>query len=185
MDKVRLRHKLNIKLSKLSSSDKFKRDARIVHNLQQLRGLQNAKIVAAYCPRSNEIDIRPLFNWLHQRRAQIALPLQPYNTIRFSPLSSTNFPISTYKKPLVISKTTVTFSHIDVILVPLVGFDQHRNRLGRGMGYYDRLIKTCGPQVLCIGVGYELQKVAEIPTEPHDEQLDFIVTEDGVTKNLH
>ncbi len=74
-----------------------------------------------------------------------------------------------------------TARQLDVILMPLVAFDERGNRLGMGGGYYDRTlafkhrIRSCRPRLY--GLAYELQKVAYLPIEPWDIQLDGIVTE--------
>ncbi len=66
-------------------------------------------------------------------------------------------------------------SEIDLVIVPAVAFDRHGNRVGRGKGYYDRLLENC--RALTIGVGYEFQLVDEIDAEEHDIPLDFVVTD--------
>lgn len=64
---------------------------------------------------------------------------------------------------------------VDAWLVPGLAFDRQGNRLGRGMGYFDRLL--LGARGVKIGVGYDFQLVREVPAEAHDVRLDFIVTE--------
>jgi 5-formyltetrahydrofolate cyclo-ligase len=64
----------------------------------------------------------------------------------------------------------------DVILVPMLGFDDKLNRIGYGGGYYDRLLAT-QPGAQKIGVCIENGKVGQVPTEDHDVRLDSVVTE--------
>lgn len=64
---------------------------------------------------------------------------------------------------------------LEVIVVPLVGFDAGCRRLGHGAGYYDRYLE--GTDALKIGVAYEVQKLDEIITDEHDIPLDLIITE--------
>lgn len=64
----------------------------------------------------------------------------------------------------------------DVIIVPMLGFDASLQRLGYGGGYYDRFLAD-QPAAKKIGVCYEIGKIENIPAEPHDVPLDFIVTE--------
>ena len=66
------------------------------------------------------------------------------------------------------------------LLVPLVGFDGHRYRLGYGGGYYDRTLAAMSPKPLTIGVGCELGRLATIHPQAHDIPMDAIVTEAGV-----
>lgn len=78
------------------------------------------------------------------------------------------------------SKTAVYPTAVyDVIIVPLVVFDKHCNRIGFGGGWYDRFLKS-QPQALKIGFAFESQRASEIPVESHDIQLDMIITESTV-----
>jgi len=67
----------------------------------------------------------------------------------------------------------------DVIIVPLLAFDADGRRLGLGGGWYDRFLAN-QPQALTIGLAYEAQRVATVPTEPHDMPLDAVVTEAAI-----
>ena len=68
-------------------------------------------------------------------------------------------------------------SVLELMIVPAVALDRKGNRLGRGKGYYDRLLSsTCCPT---IGVVCDFQLVDEVPVEPHDRPLDYVVTSEG------
>jgi 5-formyltetrahydrofolate cyclo-ligase len=64
-----------------------------------------------------------------------------------------------------------------VILVPGVAFTRAGQRLGRGGGYYDRLLSALPAKAVRLGVCFELQIVDELPSEPHDMRVDGVVTE--------
>ena len=66
-------------------------------------------------------------------------------------------------------------SEIDLIIVPGVAFDRQHNRLGRGKGFYDRLLSTL--DVPKIGICYDFQLKDQIPAEPFDRKMDLIITE--------
>ncbi|MEZ5592020.1 MAG: 5-formyltetrahydrofolate cyclo-ligase [Gammaproteobacteria bacterium] len=68
----------------------------------------------------------------------------------------------------------------DVLLVPLVGFDDKAYRLGYGGGYFDRTIAAMRQRPLAIGIGYELARLNTIYPQPHDIPMDAIVTEQGL-----
>lgn len=68
----------------------------------------------------------------------------------------------------------VDCSIIDLIIVPAVAFDKNCNRLGRGKGYYDRLLSKS--DAIKIGVGYDFQIVKTLPVEPHDVPMDCVIT---------
>ncbi|MCA8969019.1 MAG: 5-formyltetrahydrofolate cyclo-ligase [Planctomycetes bacterium] len=65
----------------------------------------------------------------------------------------------------------------DVLLVPLVGFDERRYRLGNGGGYYDRTLASRVPRPRAIGIGFEVLRLPTIHPEPHDVPMDLILTE--------
>jgi 5-formyltetrahydrofolate cyclo-ligase len=66
----------------------------------------------------------------------------------------------------------------DLILAPFTGFDPAGNRIGRGGGFFDRFLASTTARV--VGVGFECQRFAAIPVEPHDVPLKTIVTDLGV-----
>ena len=73
---------------------------------------------------------------------------------------------------------------MDVVLLPLLAFDDAGGRLGNGGGYYDRaLARTrCGRTPALIGYAFAAQQVAAIPGEPWDVRLDAVVTERGLRR---
>jgi 5-formyltetrahydrofolate cyclo-ligase len=72
----------------------------------------------------------------------------------------------------------------DVVLTPGVGFDLRGHRLGRGKGYYDRAFRGVLAGAMRVALAYELQIVAEIPTGPDDERVQWIITEERLIECL-
>lgn len=70
---------------------------------------------------------------------------------------------------------TVDPSEIEVVIVPAVAYDRRGNRLGRGKGFYDRLLAET--KATKIGVGYEFQLFDELPAEEHDVPMDIVITQ--------
>jgi 5-formyltetrahydrofolate cyclo-ligase len=66
----------------------------------------------------------------------------------------------------------------DCFIVPGIGFDTKCNRLGRGGGFYDRLLKHL--QVPKIGLAYEKQMVAQLNVKPYDVPMDMVITERNI-----
>ncbi|MCW5757568.1 MAG: 5-formyltetrahydrofolate cyclo-ligase [Phycisphaeraceae bacterium] len=71
----------------------------------------------------------------------------------------------------------VPIETIDVLLVPALAFDLRGFRLGRGAGFYDRLLADKRRRGLALGYGFEAQLAHRVPTEPHDARLDALATE--------
>ncbi len=71
--------------------------------------------------------------------------------------------------------------NIDVVILPGSVFDERGGRFGYGGGFYDRFLEK-NPRAVRIGLAFELQTVAEAPVKPHDELLDYIITEKRIIK---
>lgn len=110
-----------------------------------------------------EVDLRELYEWLTKNHANIHIYTSKkigndWHVTKFHEESPTEPP------------------SLDLVIVPMLGFDQARNRIGYGGGYYDKLLKRYS-SAQKIGVCYESGKVKAIPVEPHDVKLHDIVTE--------
>ena len=83
-------------------------------------------------------------------------------------------------EPALIKKPLVP----NVILVPLLAFDQKKNRLGYGKGFYDRFLNKFlkKKKILTIGVAFSFQKYNKVPALNSDMKLDYILTEKGLVK---
>ncbi|WP_180326560.1 5-formyltetrahydrofolate cyclo-ligase [Raoultibacter phocaeensis] len=69
----------------------------------------------------------------------------------------------------------VDASLLDLVIVPLVAFDERNNRLGYGGGNYDRLLPALRDDALAIGVAFEEQRLDAVPCDPHDQELPRII----------
>jgi len=67
---------------------------------------------------------------------------------------------------------------MELIIVPGVAYDRNGNRVGRGKGYYDRLLSRS--KALKIGVAYDFQMVDSIDAEAHDVRVDMVITDAGI-----
>ncbi len=72
---------------------------------------------------------------------------------------------------------------IELVVVPAVAFDRHGNRVGRGRGYYDRLLSTTSATK--IGVGYDFQLVDDVECDAHDVPVDMVITQSEVVIVRH
>lgn len=76
----------------------------------------------------------------------------------------------------------LAFERVQGAFIPGLGFDRRLRRLGRGRGFYDRFLK--GSLILKVGVSFAEQLVEELPYEPHDIDLDALVTDRETIWNL-
>ena len=70
-------------------------------------------------------------------------------------------------------------SEVAVVIVPGLAFTPNGSRLGRGVGFYDRFLLRY-PEALRMGIGFEDQMTAQLPTDPWDQGLDVILTDQAV-----
>ena len=68
----------------------------------------------------------------------------------------------------------------DVVIVPGIAFTAAGDRLGQGGGWYDRFLVDIREGCVTIGVGFEPQLIADLPTEPHDVRLEMVITDAGL-----
>ncbi len=83
-----------------------------------------------------------------------------------------------FREPALVSEHVIEPARIDLILVPGLAFTRDGRRLGRGGGFYDRLLAQLPAACAKIGVCFALQQVGEISCEPHDMRVDAVVTEE-------
>ncbi len=71
-------------------------------------------------------------------------------------------------------------SEIDMVVVPAVAYDHRGNRVGRGKGYYDRLLRDT--KAIKVGVAYDFQLIDEFDTDVHDVPVDYVITQRGIIR---
>ncbi len=140
-----------------------------------------APAVSGYWPMGDEFDVRPLMIRLSERGHVCALPVVVERGgalvfRRWRPgdrLAEAGF--GTHEPGAHAAEAVP-----DIVLAPLLAFDDTGRRLGYGGGFYDRTLRAlrAARQVIAVGVGYQAQRVDEVPSGDGDEKLDWIVTEE-------
>jgi 5,10-methenyltetrahydrofolate synthetase len=137
----------------------------------------------AFCwPVHNEPDMRAALAAWRAAGAVAALPVvnAPEQPLAFRPwFPETPLCFDRYGIPTPAEGPWVV---PDVLLLPLNAFDPQGYRLGYGGGFFDRTLAHLRPRPLAIGVGFEINRVASIAPEAHDQRLDWIFTEAGGTR---
>jgi 5-formyltetrahydrofolate cyclo-ligase len=147
--------------------------------------LQSNAVVAAYIAACDELDPRELDSALRQRGVAIALPRVAAKSapLAFHLWRDGASPVKGAYELFEAASDWLRTTP-DVVLVPLLAFDAKGFRLGYGGGYYDRTLSTLRQtgSILAVGLAYDGQEVAHIPSDATDEKLDWIVTERGARK---
>ncbi|MEW6446297.1 MAG: 5-formyltetrahydrofolate cyclo-ligase [Pseudomonadota bacterium] len=183
-----LRQTLRQRRRHLDASERAWREAAIVHALGQHPAFRRARRIALYWPADGEVDLRFLAA-LGSGGQTLHLPVLRHGSrLRFAvwtlqaPMRLNRFRIP---EPRHRERDLIPAQGLDLILAPLVGFDEDGNRLGMGGGFYDRTFafrhaRRRWRKPLLIGVAFALQRCPPLPSEPWDVPLDGVVTEDGV-----
>jgi 5-formyltetrahydrofolate cyclo-ligase len=175
--KAELRRRIGANLAKISLAVRTVESHELCARLEPQ--LQSAHSILFYAPLPDELDVWPLLQKLLATRRTCALPAFDQETLSYSARSISNLETDIFTGKFGVSEPTVTRQEIpldqfDLVLVPGMAFDLNGNRLGRGRGFYDRILaKASG--IKC-GVAYDFQLLERIPIEAHDARVNFIFT---------
>ena len=181
MIKSQIRNKI-IKVRNKKFDKNLKIDLDKFISLLKIKKL-NSKNVGGYYPSNYEIDDLELLVLFKKKNFKVSLPIiKKNNQMNFYNWSRNDLlKINKFGIPEPLDSKII---YPDILLVPLVAYDSHLNRLGYGGGYYDRYIEKLEKikEVIKIGLAFSFQKISSIPINQYDKRLDFIFTEKEILK---
>lgn len=174
-----LRRQVQARLHQFSAEQRRSGSHAVCKRLLEQPDWKQARIVLLFAPFREEPDIWPVISSALNAGKEVCLPkLNPAGfTYHASPVRDLDQDLEAGKFGILEPRHTsaaMALDRLDLVLVPGMAFDLHGRRLGRGKGFYDRLLADI-PGIKC-GVAFDEQIIEEIPTEPHDIKLDCIVT---------
>jgi 5-formyltetrahydrofolate cyclo-ligase len=182
MDKPHLRTQYRAMRDALTAEAVAEASARICERLAAWPIFQQAQTVAAYMAFGNEISLALLMKQPHGKRWAIPRTLvKPEPRLVFHPYDPTRLARHPFGMLEPDASLPVVEPHeLDMILVPGVAFDRCGYRLGFGGGFYDRFL----PRVTTtkVGITYAAGVVEQVPHEPFDQPVDFLVSETGLVE---
>lgn len=136
--------------------------------------------LAFYWPIKGEPDLSPVVaRWLGGDAARrAALPVVEGDLLAFAPWSP-GAPMQPGRYGIPVPATGERLSP-QLLLIPCVGIDAQRYRLGYGGGFYDRTLAQLKVKPVTVGVAFDCTRVPSIGPQPHDVRLDLVITETGV-----
>jgi 5-formyltetrahydrofolate cyclo-ligase len=189
MSRTQLRQQLRQQRRALDEDTREWAALELAERISGLREFNSARKIAFYLPNDGEIDPTPLMMIAWRRNKSIYLPVlgssrnyrlyfAPY--CPGDPLLPNRFGI-----PEPVGQSLSNGRDLDLVLTPLVGFDERGNRLGMGGGFYDRSFaflrqRKIWRQPKLIGLAYELQRVPSLQAQCWDVPMAAIATEDRV-----
>jgi len=186
IDKTALRRQLRQARRALTASQQRKAALDLAQRMLRSHWLRQARNIAFYLANDGEIDPSPLLKAALDAGKNCFLPrivdpINPHMVFaqfrRGDPLQHNRFGIA---EPAPQAPSIIA-TKLDLVLMPLVGFDQHGNRLGMGGGFYDRTLaykrQLPSAQPHLIGLAHECQRVATLPADKWDITLDGVITD--------
>jgi 5-formyltetrahydrofolate cyclo-ligase len=148
--------------------------AQVIYQLEQMSAFKEAHTVLLYYPVHNEVDLRPLLT-KYEGQKVFLLPVTHRHSMEVRPYDGEDM-MRRGRLGVPEPQTKTYKGAIDLILVPGVVFDQHRHRIGRGGGYYDKFLAQ-HMYAKKFGVCYAFQlKKHDIPHSVRDVKMDRIIT---------
>ncbi len=144
--------------------------------------------IGLYVALPEELDSAALLALARRRGCQVYLPRigaqPPARSMQFVRLG-TRMLRNRFAIPEPLGPALPSARALDILFVPLVGFDRRGNRLGMGGGYYDRALafaraRAMSARPLLVGLGYAMQQLERIERAAHDVPLDMVITERGL-----
>ena len=182
-EKKEIRQKLLEKLLALTAEELKRRSTNVEKMLSNLPIYKDAKVIMAYYPLKGEVDILSTVRKVLGKK-RICFPVMDLEKKTLSVFEVENFTgdfaLGPYGvlQPDPAKAKEINIKEIDVVIVPGLAFDNRRNRLGRGAGFYDRFLKTLLPSTKKVGVAFEFQILDNLPVDsPFDEKVDVVISE--------
>ena len=168
------------RLARLDPADRRERSRSIVARLLELPAWQAARRVLLFAPLPVEPDVDPLWSQGALDGKECAYPrvegmvTRLYFVHGLAELEPTRWGL---REPAKLAAREADIADFDLALVPGLAFDARGGRLGRGGGFYDRLLAGRNPQATLVGVCFAAQRLDELPLAPHDVLVDAICSD--------
>ncbi len=168
--------------------DKAAASREVVTRLQSLPVYQQAKAVHVYVNLPGEVQTQPLLHDLLKSGRQVFVPycvegnqLRLFRLKDAAELTPGAYGILEPEPALrEDAARRGAVEQLDLLIVPGVAFDHRGMRLGRGKGYYDRLLAARSETAAVVALAFDCQMAPEIPTDPHDQPMTMVVTQSAV-----
>lgn len=174
MDKSDIRRKIKAMRQMLSETDRVSAAEEVFNRLEQTAAFLMADKILMYHSLPDELSTHSFLRKWGSRK-HFYLPRVNGVNLDILPYDESRLELGSFHIEEPTGNDTVDPDEIELIVVPAVAYDRRGNRLGRGKGFYDRLLATA--RATKIGIGYEFQLVDEIPTEAHDVPVDYVITQ--------
>lgn len=176
MEKTEIRRKIKAMKSMLLETEKLAEAEAVFQQLEQTAAFVMAKHILMYHSLPDELSTH---NFLRKWGSQKKFYLPRVNGVNLEilPYEESRLELGAFHIEEPQGDNTVDCDIIELIVVPGVAYDRRGHRLGRGKGFYDRLLADT--KATKVGVAYEFQIVDDVPAEKHDVPMDIIISPSG------
>lgn len=178
--KMKIRKKILNQLRKQKEEIRHKKSLKIKRKVFLLSDFKKARTILMYLSFDGEVETGNMISEAKKKGKRIAVPICDRKKRRLIPCLLDGL-INVKKGAYGISqpkiKKIIPNDKIDLVIVPGIAFDSECNRLGRGLGYYDRLLEKLSPSIPRIGVAFDFQVLDNLPGLcPHDQPVTRVIS---------
>ncbi len=175
MKKDDIRRTVRTRKTLLTEREKAEAAQSVFDRLEQMAAFMMADRILMYHSLPDELSTRDfLGKW--SGRKHFFLPRVNGVNLDILPYEQTRLHLGAFEIEEPDGNDLTDIADIELIIVPAVAYDRHGNRVGRGKGYYDRLL--AGSRATKVGVGYDFQLIDDaIDTDSHDVPVDIVITQ--------
>lgn len=179
MNKDSIRMRVKARKSLLSDEERRSAASRVFELVEQTAAFMLADHILMYHSLADELSTREFINrW--STRKHFYLPRVNGVNLDILPYDRTRLHLGAFNIEEPDGTETADINSIELIIVPGVAYDRHGNRIGRGKGYYDRLLRDS--KATKIGVAYACQLCDDIEPDEFDVPVHYVITEEGIIK---
>ncbi len=184
--KRQIREEMARMLASISEADLAEKRRRIEERLFDFANFQEARIPLLYLHGPGELDSGDILKRCREANKIIILPFRGKENSKLALMKVDDFKrdlragAGEVPEPDPKRCKKVPLECIDIAIVPGIAFDEKGGRLGKGTGYYDRLIPKLPATTRKVALSLEGQLLSQVPAESHDKSVDIIVTEERI-----
>ncbi|SHJ31621.1 5-formyltetrahydrofolate cyclo-ligase [Dethiosulfatibacter aminovorans DSM 17477] len=186
--KKEIRKRILKKRREMDPAEAAEKSALIFDRITGLEEFRNAATVGLYLSFDNEVDTFELLKLLKESGKRIVVTYTESREVVLIPVYINDIENDFvegawgYLEPKVDQLETAAEEDLDFVVVPGVVFDEERNRVGFGKGYYDKYLSKLRDDAVTAAMAYEYQVLEKVPAESHDIKMKIIVTEDRIIR---
>lgn len=176
MNKDDIRRQVRARKTMLDATEKAAAARRVFDRVRRLAAFVMAERVLLYHSLPDELSTREFMAEMDGCK-QFFLPRVNGIDLEILPYDRTRMHLGAFRIEEPDGDDTVDINDIDLVIVPAVAYSRSCARVGRGKGYYDRLLSRARRKLTTIGVCYDFQLFDDFETEEHDIPVDFVVAD--------